>query len=149
MRTVCLDEVALERWGRELGAVAAEARVFVALEGPLGAGKTTLVRAACEGAGVAGPVTSPTFALVHRYGGDPPIHHADLYRISGPHELRELGWEDLVAGEAAVFVEWADRAGDALPVDRWHIRLTIPPGGICRGVDARALGDVPPLPDAP
>jgi len=105
MMSASMDEATLVRWGRALGAVAARTPVFVALEGPLGSGKTTLVRAACEGAGVADVVTSPTYTLVHRYGSDPPIHHADLYRISARHQLLELGWDDLVAGESTVFVE--------------------------------------------
>ena len=142
-----LEEPALERWGRTLGEVAARERVFVALYGPLGAGKTTLVRAACAGGGVRGVVTSPTFTLVQEYGAERPVYHADLYRIERERELVELGWDDLTSGEAAVFVEWADRAGSALPDDRWDIRLSIAPGGAARDVEARREGAAPPIPD--
>jgi tRNA threonylcarbamoyladenosine biosynthesis protein TsaE len=107
--------------------------------GPLGAGKTTLVQAACEGAGVAGPVTSPTFTLVHRYGVEHPIYHADLYRIEDPAELPGIGWEDLTAGDAPVFVEWAERAGDRLPLDRWEVRLSIAEAGSVREVRVRVV----------
>lgn len=142
-----LEEPALERWGRAIGEIAARDRVFVALYGPLGAGKTTLVRAACAGAGVRGVVTSPTFTLVQEYGVDRQVYHADLYRIERERELVELGWDDLTSGEAAVFVEWADRAGGELPPDRWDIRLSIAPGGDARDVEARPAGAAPPIPE--
>ncbi|MDX1395132.1 MAG: tRNA (adenosine(37)-N6)-threonylcarbamoyltransferase complex ATPase subunit type 1 TsaE [Gemmatimonadota bacterium] len=143
----CLDLERLCRWGRELGRLAVRHRVFVALDGPLGAGKTTLVQACCDGADVAGPVTSPTFTLVQRYGDAPPVHHVDLYRIGREDELRELGWDDLTAGDGPVFVEWAARAGTRLPDDRWEVRLEIPAGGECRGVHAIAHGRAPALPE--
>jgi tRNA threonylcarbamoyladenosine biosynthesis protein TsaE len=128
--------------------VAVRDRVFVTLDGPLGAGKTTLVQACCAGAGVAGPITSPTFALVQRYG-EPPVHHVDLYRIEREEELFELGWSDLTSGDGAVFVEWADRARTLLPKDRWEIRLSIPFGGECRGVEALVHGNAPAIPVIP
>ena len=147
MRPVALDEPALRRWGRDLGASAARGRTFVALYGPLGAGKTTLVQAACLGAGVSDAVTSPTYTLVHEYSGaEGPVAHVDLYRISGPAELPALGWEDLTAGKGAVFVEWAERAGDELPADRWDVRLSIPPGGAERWVEVAVSGAAPPPP---
>ncbi len=147
MSAFVLDESGLADWGRALGAAAARHRAFVALQGPLGAGKTTLVKAACAGAGVGEPVTSPTFTLVHCYAGEAgPVFHVDLYRIADAAELLELGWDDLVSGQAPVFVEWADRAGDALPPDRWDIRLSIPAGGAVRAVEWAVRGDAPPPP---
>ena len=143
----CVDLAGLERWGRALGRIAVHDRVFVALDGPLGAGKTTLVKACCEGAGVPGPVTSPTFTLVQRYGAGPTVHHVDLYRIARDEDLREIGWRDLTAGDGAVFVEWAGRAGTRLPPDRWDVRLDIPGAGACRSVRASALGRAPALPE--
>ncbi|MFQ5689306.1 MAG: tRNA (adenosine(37)-N6)-threonylcarbamoyltransferase complex ATPase subunit type 1 TsaE [Gemmatimonadota bacterium] len=122
---VDLDEAALLAWGRRLGRRARENRVFVALYGPLGAGKTTLVRAACRGAGVRDQVSSPTFALVHRHAtGAEPVYHVDLYRIGSAEELAGLGWEDLLSADGPVFLEWADRAGSELPPDRWDVRLS-------------------------
>lgn len=145
---VLLDEAALVRWGEAVGRAAAEHDVFVALHGPLGAGKTTLVRAAVRGAGGDDEATSPTFALVHRYetpGG--AVYHADLYRIESPSALRELGWEDLVAAEAPVFVEWAERAGDWLPADRWEIRLGLPADGAGRRARIDRVGGAPAPPE--
>lgn len=158
-----LDEAGLVRWGREVGAVADREEVFVALTGPLGAGKTRFTQAACAGAGVDEAVTSPTYTLVHWYAGDRgPVGHADLYRLRDPTELLALGWEELEAHAGAVFVEWAERAGEELPVHRWEVRLEFIGGagradradraaghsrGALRRVTARALGRVPSVPD--
>jgi tRNA threonylcarbamoyladenosine biosynthesis protein TsaE len=96
----------------------------VALVGDLGAGKTQLVRGACRGAGVPErEVASPTFAIVSTYAGRLPIHHADLYRISGEDELYATGFQDLLGGEGAALVEWADRVPGALPGERLEITL--------------------------
>ncbi|KPK16923.1 MAG: hypothetical protein AMJ62_03275 [Myxococcales bacterium SG8_38] len=80
----------------------------ICLEGDLGSGKTTFTRGAVHGLGVPEdtPVTSPTFALVHRYEGRLPIAHADLYRLSEDAELEELGLEELLEEGAVLFVEW-------------------------------------------
>lgn len=147
-----LSEEALEDWGRRLGRVVTETGpgrgLLVALIGELGAGKTTLVRAACRGAGVEGPVRSPTFTLHnhHRPRGRRPIHHLDLYRLDGPGDLDDLGWEELTDAEGAVFVEWAERAGDRLPPDRWEIRLAVAGDGDRRRVRARSVGEAPAVP---
>jgi tRNA threonylcarbamoyladenosine biosynthesis protein TsaE len=90
----------------------------VGLAGDLGAGKTRLVQGAVAALGVEGPVLSPTFMLVREYDGDPPMHHVDAYRLSGPLELEDLGLEDVLSADAVVFIEWADRVAAALP-DSW------------------------------
>ncbi len=96
----------------------------VALVGELGAGKTQLVRGACRGAGVPdAEVASPSFAIVASYHGRVPVHHADLYRVGDADELYGTGFFDLVGGEGALLVEWADRIPGALPEDRLEIRM--------------------------
>jgi tRNA threonylcarbamoyladenosine biosynthesis protein TsaE len=96
----------------------------VALVGELGAGKTQLVRGACAGARVPErEVSSPSFAIVATYHGRIPVHHADLYRIGDEDELYATGFFDLVGGEGALLVEWADRIPAALPAERLEIRL--------------------------
>ncbi len=148
MTSVSLDEPELDRWGRAVGAAAARSDVFVALFGPLGAGKTRFVQAACAGAGVREPVTSPTYTLVRWYAGSRgPVAHADLYRIDDPSQLPGLGWEELESGAGPVFVEWAERAGPELPPDRWEVRFEIDAGGHTRTVRARSLGAAPPVPE--
>ena len=114
---------ALVAWGEQLGA-SLEAPVVLTLAGDLGAGKTTLVQAICRGYGVHEPVTSPTFALVHQYrAARSPVYHLDLYRLKGPSELVNLGWDDILSDRAAVLIEWPDRAHGVLPSDAQVLHL--------------------------
>ncbi|NUQ92893.1 MAG: tRNA (adenosine(37)-N6)-threonylcarbamoyltransferase complex ATPase subunit type 1 TsaE [Gemmatimonadaceae bacterium] len=102
-------------WGERFGR-AATPPLVVTLAGDLGAGKTTLVQAICRGYGVTEPVTSPTFALVHRYAARrSPVYHLDLYRLRGPAELTNIGWDEIVSAHALVLVEWPERATGMLP----------------------------------
>ena len=104
------DEEGTVALGRRLAALLRPGDV-VLLEGDLGAGKTFLVRAVARGLGVPEdvPVTSPTFALVHELPARFPVLHADLYRLSNPDELIELGLLDRAAEEALLLVEWGER----------------------------------------
>ncbi len=118
-----LDEHELSAWGERFGRSAAPPLV-VAITGELGAGKTTLVQAICRGYGVAEEVTSPTFALVHRYTGRlSPVYHLDLYRLEKPDDLTNLAWDEIVGDDALVLVEWPERAGTRMPHD--HIPLSL------------------------
>jgi len=104
----------------------------VALTGPLGSGKTVLVRGIAEGLAVsdARNVSSPTFVLVQEYPAKVPIFHVDLYRtVQAEAELQGLGIEEMLA-DGVVLIEWADRAGPALPRPRWQIEIT--PTGLRR-----------------
>lgn len=99
-----------------LGAAIAErlrAGDVVALEGGLGAGKTTLARAIIAALGYAGEVPSPTFTIIETYDAPPlslPVAHADFYRLEHPGEVEELGLDDYREG-AALIAEWPDHAG--------------------------------------
>lgn len=98
------------------------------LDGPLGAGKSALARAFLRAAAgdPALEVPSPTFTLVQSYDlpGGTTAHHYDLYRLSGPGGLGELGWDE--AREGIVIVEWPDRLGPLAPADA--LRVTLSPG---------------------
>lgn len=114
-------------WGESFGA-ALEAPIIVAISGELGTGKTTLVQAVCRGAGVTEPVTSPTFALVHRYEGSRNvIYHLDLYRLEKAEELTNLGWDDIAASHSIVLVEWPERGAGRIPPDAVPIDLEYDP----------------------
>lgn len=95
---------------------------LVALNGPLGAGKTCFVQGLGEGLGIEGPVTSPTFVVMRLHDGSPPLCHVDAYRIEDGMELIELGLHDLLE-EAVVAIEWANRVADALPEDRLEVAM--------------------------
>jgi tRNA threonylcarbamoyladenosine biosynthesis protein TsaE len=135
-----VDEAGLEAWGRDVGAAAATGRLslplVMALRGELGAGKSTLARAVARGAGVQGPIPSPTYNLRFAYEGDGVhVHHLDLYRLEDPADVWELGWEELGEGRQVVLIEWPERVEALLPADRWEIRLGFVPaeGGLDPG----------------
>lgn len=118
-----LTEAELTAEGRALGA-SLPPRSVVLLEGELGAGKTTLVRAIVAGLGAAEAATSPTYALVHRYQGRRgPVFHLDCYRLRSPDEAADLDWEGLTAEGDALLVEWPERAGAWVPPATVRIRL--------------------------
>jgi tRNA threonylcarbamoyladenosine biosynthesis protein TsaE len=95
----------------------------VALFGGLGAGKTTFVRGLASAAGYKGRVTSPTYVIVNEYPGRIPVFHFDMYRLKGPEELGELGWEDYLDRGGICVVEWAERIVGILP--EWTVRVTL------------------------
>ena len=123
MPTADLTLPELVAWGERFGA-ALDAPALLTFEGDLGAGKTTLVQAICRGYGVTEAVTSPTFALVHEYRAPrSPVYHLDLYRLKGPQDLANIGWDDVQSARAVVCVEWSDRAGALMPEPRAAIAL--------------------------
>jgi tRNA threonylcarbamoyladenosine biosynthesis protein TsaE len=96
-------------------AKALKAGQVVFLEGELGAGKTTLVRAILSGLGWTGSVRSPSYALVHGYPDlAPAIHHLDLYRIGSMEEALGLDLDHLLDQGGTLLIEWADRLEDAI-----------------------------------
>lgn len=118
----------LREWGHEFGR-RLMAPAIVSLEGDLGAGKTTLAQAICRGVGIVEDVTSPTFALVNQYKGNrATVYHLDLYRLKGPDDLTNLGWDDIVNSGDIVLVEWPDRAGARMPGGVTRLRLEHIPG---------------------
>jgi tRNA threonylcarbamoyladenosine biosynthesis protein TsaE len=109
------DEAGTRAVGADL-AIQLRAGDVVFLEGELGAGKTTLVRGLLEALGHDGPVRSPTFNLVQTFSTDPPVMHADLYRV---RSYEGIGLEDYLDTHLCL-VEWPDRA-EGLVDDPWRI----------------------------
>lgn len=95
----------------------------IALEGDLGAGKTTLIRgisAHCPDA----LVSSPTFTYLQIYAGSPPVFHFDLYRLSSSKEFLEKGFTDYLEQGGICCIEWAERIAELLPTQTLRIKLT-------------------------
>jgi len=130
-------EAETSAFGERLAACARPGEV-IALSGPLGVGKTTLVRGFLAGLGHQGEAPSPSFAIVQPYDAlDPPAWHIDLYRIEQRSELAELGLED--AGDAVLLVEWPERAGDDAWPDALRLSLDFAEDGA-----RRLTAQVPP-----
>ena len=102
------------------------------LDGEMGAGKTTLVKALCSQLGVQDPVQSPTFGLVNEYrtAAGRAVYHMDLYRLRHPDEAYDIGLETYLDDPAALcVVEWPDRAASLFPADALHLHLNVLPDG--------------------
>jgi tRNA threonylcarbamoyladenosine biosynthesis protein TsaE len=100
------------------------ARGVALLIGDLGAGKTTLAKGIVKGRGAAQPeeVSSPTYTLIHEYGGG-RVYHVDLYRLDDPREAARLGLDDLFERDALTLVEWGERFPQLMPAGRTEIRI--------------------------
>jgi tRNA threonylcarbamoyladenosine biosynthesis protein TsaE len=119
-----------------LGARAASgltAGMVVHLHGPLGAGKTTLIRGMLRALGAGGAVKSPTYTLVEPYTlGDRRLFHFDLYRMRDAEELEFLGIRDYLEGSGICLIEWAERGAGVLPAP--DVDVYIEPGEYGRTV---------------
>ena len=128
---------------REIGralAGASRGPICIALSGPLGAGKTVLVKGMAEGLGVADTVTSPTFTFVNGYeAGGRRLTHVDLYRIESHDDLESIGWSDVVLEADLLAVEWAEHADGDLPAPRIDVELILGVGDE-RRAELRAVG---------
>ena len=118
---VCTTEQETEDLGRRL-VRALPVPSFVALYGDLGAGKTALVRGMGAETGTS-EVRSPTFTIVHEYETEPRLIHFDAYRLADAEELFAIGFEDYLAQDAVVVLEWAERVPEALPKERLELHL--------------------------
>lgn len=112
-----------EAYGEQL-AGELHAGSVVAMYGGLGMGKTALVRGIARGLSLDAEVSSPTFALVHDYGGDPPLVHFDMYRVTGWEDLYSTGYYDYLDAGAILAVEWSEHIEAALPADAIRLHLT-------------------------
>ena len=98
---------------------------FIALVGELGAGKTQFAKGIASGLEVdpGTPVTSPTYTILNIYQGRIPLYHFDLYRLQGPEEVAELGFEEYFSGTGACIVEWAERLAEEAPAGLLTVTL--------------------------
>jgi tRNA threonylcarbamoyladenosine biosynthesis protein TsaE len=128
---------ALGRWLR--------AGDVVAVQGPLGAGKTRFIQGLAEGLRVTDPVQSPSFVLIQAYPllSGSRFYHVDLYRLSEPGEAWALGLWDLLEEPAVIAIEWPERAAGLIPEPHLHVILS-PLEDSGRQVRIEAIGEFPP-----
>jgi tRNA threonylcarbamoyladenosine biosynthesis protein TsaE len=125
--------------GVSIGSVLSPGDV-VCLEGELGTGKTVLVKGIARGLGHEGPVTSPTFTIIHTYP-DARLCHVDAYRLEGARDLVSVGIDDFLDGGWVCAVEWADRVRPALPERALRVRFSFGPGEDDRVLEVSATGE--------
>lgn len=116
--------------GQELASHFPAGQVIL-LDGPMGAGKTTLAKGIVEGlgAGVADDVSSPTFPIVHEYRARTLVYHLDLYRLDTVQQVLGIGiddfLEDVQAGVATMLVEWGERFPELWPRSYWRVAIRV------------------------
>ena len=111
-----------EEYGRNLAQELKSGSV-VAFFGGMGMGKTAMVRGIAAGLGINAEVSSPTFALVHDYGGQPSLVHFDMYRVSTWEDLYSTGFFDYLDAGSILVVEWSENIENALPEDAIRLRI--------------------------
>ena len=119
--SVCDTEAIAEKLGRVL-----KSGDVVAYFGGLGMGKTAFTRGLAKGMGITADVSSPTFAIVNDYGGNPPLVHFDMYKVESWDDLYSSGFFDYLDMGAVLAVEWSENIENALPENT--IRVTIQQG---------------------
>lgn len=99
----------------------------LALQGELGAGKTTFTQQLLKALGVQDSITSPTFSLINQYSTqqDQLIYHLDLYRLKNKNELKQLGLEELLTPSHVVIIEWPELASSLLPATTWWLQFQV------------------------
>ena len=120
MKVVTTSPAETRALGARLGRLMAPGDI-IALIGGLGAGKTVLVQGIAAGLGLKGYITSPTYLIIKEHRGEIPLYHMDAYRLAGPEELEELGYEEYFFGRGVTAIEWADRIRALLPPE--YLRL--------------------------
>ncbi|MBL8431596.1 MAG: tRNA (adenosine(37)-N6)-threonylcarbamoyltransferase complex ATPase subunit type 1 TsaE [Dechloromonas sp.] len=133
------DEAATQRLGQSL-APALQPGMVIFLEGDLGAGKTTLVRALIRALGHPGPVKSPTYSLVEVYVvSSLYLYHFDFYRFESPEEFLDAGLDEYFHDNTVCLVEWPERAQGCVPEPDLRLRLEHAGSGRVLEAVARSL----------
>jgi tRNA threonylcarbamoyladenosine biosynthesis protein TsaE len=127
---VCASDSETEEAGYRFGKTLTPGSV-VALDGPLGAGKTVFARGIARAAGVLDAVTSPTYTIINEYetADGVPFFHVDAYRLSGADDFEAAGGGEIFDGKSICVIEWGERIKTALPPETISITIKIPDGG--------------------
>lgn len=124
------------RIGETLGKEAKAGGIYT-LTGDLGTGKTVFAQGFAKGLGVTDYVNSPTFTIVSEYtDGRIPFYHFDVYRISDPEEMYEIGFEEYLYGEGVCLIEWAELISDIMPTNTIDITIE---KDLTKGFDYRII----------
>lgn len=104
-------------------------RKIYAFYGPMGSGKTTIIKSVCNELGAVDIISSPTFTLVNEYMTDKGVilYHIDFYRIKKVEEVYDFGIEDYLSGENFCFMEWPELVESILPDDMIRVKITVGP----------------------
>lgn len=112
-----------EQTGYEIGQKVSPGTV-ICLNGDLGVGKTVFTQGFAKGLGITEPVNSPTFTIIQEYDeGRIPLYHFDVYRISGPWDMDDLGYEDYFYGQGVCLIEWGSLIEELLPKDTIYVTI--------------------------
>jgi tRNA threonylcarbamoyladenosine biosynthesis protein TsaE len=119
------DEAATLRFAQHLAAVT-PAVAWYYFSGPLGAGKTCLIRGLLQACGVTGAIHSPTFSLIEAYhANDQKFYHFDCYRLRTAAELMDIGYRDYFAEQAVILLEWPEHGAGVLPEADCQITIQV------------------------
>ena len=99
---------------KKLGEKAKKGEIYC-LEGELGTGKTVFAKGFAKGLGIEEIVDSPTFTIVKEYQGREKLYHFDVYRIEDVEELQEIGFSEMISGDAICLIEWASQIEEEIP----------------------------------
>lgn len=123
------------RLGKNIGRVLRAGDV-ICLSGDLGTGKTALTNGIAKALEIDSYITSPTFTLVNEYQGKLPLYHFDVYRISDPDEMFDIGFEEYLNGSGVTIIEWGEMITDILPKDKIVINIK---KNLREGMDVREI----------
>jgi tRNA threonylcarbamoyladenosine biosynthesis protein TsaE len=122
--------------GVQIGEKANRGDIYI-LNGDLGVGKTVFAQGFAQGLGITEPVNSPTFTILQIYGeGRLPLYHFDVYRISAPEEMEEIGYDDYFYGDGVCLIEWGSQIGELIPSTAHELNIE---KDVSKGFDFRRI----------
>ncbi|MFC2188212.1 tRNA (adenosine(37)-N6)-threonylcarbamoyltransferase complex ATPase subunit type 1 TsaE [Fulvivirgaceae bacterium LMO-SS25] len=126
MKIICKDLAELENIALKIINHIGSKGIWL-VEGQMGAGKTTLIKALCKKLGVRDTVNSPTFSIVNEYenGAGEPIYHFDFYRIKNIEEAKELGFDEYLYSGNLCLIEWSSLVMELIDTPYWRIDILV------------------------
>lgn len=110
-------------FGKKIGSLVKPGDI-ICLDGNLGVGKTVFTQGVAAGLGIDEPVCSPTFTLIQEYyEGRIPLYHFDVYRIDGPWDMDDLGYEEYFFGDGVCLVEWGNLIKELMPDNTVYVTI--------------------------